>query len=169
MARTSISSGMARESVDLLKVVEADPVGADAPRAHVARIISPDGATCIRDPKRAVLLNADHDRQWCLSNRGSSFCQRSEPAQGLLVLYDDETPGLPVRATCRQASGFDNLLDDGFRNRLITELSYRQHGTNGFKYVPSRPLALCNSLPYRSREKVASPMKMVFSTFLFPF
>ena len=50
------------------------------------------------------------------------MCELTKPTQCLLVPYDDEVPGLAIPSTGRQTARFDNVPDDGFRDRGIFEV-----------------------------------------------
>ena len=57
----------------------------------------------------------------------------TKPAQGLLVAYDDEVPGLAIPTTGGQTARFDNLPNDGFRYRCVFEVAHCQDCANCIK------------------------------------
>ena len=89
-----------------------------------------------------AVLHANHNRQGGLRDIATCLDECAKLAQHLLVLYDDEMPGLPVITTCSQVSRFDDLMDKWFRNRLILKLADRQDCANGIKYLHDGPFFL---------------------------
>src|SRR5207302_1871627 len=71
--------------------------------------------------------------QWRLRDIGTRTSELTKPAQGLLVPYNDEVPGLAILTTGGQTARFNNLPDDGFRDRCIFEAAHCQHSTNSIK------------------------------------
>src|SRR6266446_543674 len=134
------SFGNTQHGIDLLEIMEAYPVRADAlrPCRQNHRL---DGPTRIGDRKGAV-LHTHHNRQWSLRDIATRRYECTKLAQRLLVLYDDEVPGLAVHATRGQVARFDDLMDDWFRDRLLLKLAYCQDGPDCIKYLHEVPLFL---------------------------
>src|SRR5690348_6722087 len=90
--------GDAEQRLDLFQMVETNPVGANSlspgGEDHIL-----DGPTGIRNGDLIALVDADHYRQRSLLDIGTGGCQASQLVQSLLVLHDDEMPGLPVGST----------------------------------------------------------------------
>src|SRR5215469_14379352 len=128
----------------MLELPKAYPVGADA-LGPCSQDHGLDGSACIRDPIWTV-LGANHNRQRGLRNIGASSCECTKLAQHLLVLYDDEMPGLLVHTTRRQVSCFNDLLDNWFGHRLLLKLANSQDSANRVKYLHNVPLCLNSAL-----------------------